>query len=107
METDGRQAFDFDAAFDADYLYFYETFLTAERSEREVELIWKLLHLTPREDVLDTACGHGRIANLLARKGCRVVGIDVTFMFLDRARSQAAALGLEVEYIDADMRSLE
>jgi cyclopropane fatty-acyl-phospholipid synthase-like methyltransferase len=32
------------------------------------ELIWRLLELEPGMEVLDLACGHGRIANVLAAR---------------------------------------
>jgi ubiquinone/menaquinone biosynthesis C-methylase UbiE len=92
--------------FDEDYLYFYETFLTDEVSDRQTELIWSLLDLEPGMDVLDLACGHGRIANRLAARGARVVGLDATSLFLERARSDAEARGVDVEYVEGDMREL-
>lgn len=57
-------------------------------------------------EVLDLACGHGRIANVLAARGCRVTGLDATPLFLDRARRDAADLGVTVTYVDGDMREL-
>jgi len=51
-------------------------------------------------------CGHGRIANALAARGCRVTGLDVTPLFLDRARHDDAARGVAVTYVDGDMRDL-
>lgn len=99
--------FDVEAVFDAaDYHYFYDVVLTPERTAREVDLIWRLLGLEAGVSVLDLACGHGRIANPLAVRGCSVVGLDVTSAFLDEARRDAAQQGLEVEYVDGDMRSL-
>jgi len=92
--------------FDDDYLYFYEPLLSAEHSEAEVELIWRLLDLRPGLRVLDLACGHGRIANRLAARGCRVTGLDITPLFLERARYDAAELGVEVDYVHGDMREL-
>jgi SAM-dependent methyltransferase len=92
--------------FDEDYLYFYETLLSDERSDADVELIWRLLGLEPGMEVLDLACGHGRIANRLAERGARVTGLDATPLFLDRARADATARGVEVEYLEGDMRSL-
>jgi SAM-dependent methyltransferase len=92
--------------FDEDYLYFYETFLTDELSDRQAELLWTLLELEPGMDVLDLACGHGRIANRLAARGARVVGLDATPLFLERARADADARGVRVEYVDGDMRDL-
>jgi 2-polyprenyl-3-methyl-5-hydroxy-6-metoxy-1,4-benzoquinol methylase len=87
--------FAFDQTFDEDYLYFYEPY-AAEVTEREVEAIWRLMQLEPGIEVLDLACGHGRIANGLAQRGARVTGLDVTPLFLERAREDAGARGVEV-----------
>ena len=93
-------------AFDDDYLYFYEELLTPERTAVEVELVWRLLELEPGLELLDLACGHGRIANPLAERGVRVTGLDATPLFLELARADAAERGVEVEYVEGDMRSL-
>ncbi len=98
--------FDRESAFDEDYLYFYEELLTPERTAAEVDLIWKLLELEPGLELLDLACGHGRIANPLAERGVRVTGLDATPFFLDLARADAAERGVEVEYVEGDMRSI-
>jgi cyclopropane fatty-acyl-phospholipid synthase-like methyltransferase len=97
---------DREQVFDEDYLYFYEPFLSDEATAAQVELVWRLLELEPGMHVLDLACGHGRIANRLAERGARVTGLDATPMFLDRARADAAARGVEVEYVEGDMRDL-
>ncbi len=101
-----EQAFDTESLFDDDYLYFYEEFLTDERSDRETDVIWRLLDLERGMRLLDLACGHGRIANRLAARGCEVTGLDATPMFLDHARRDAEARGVMVEYVEGDMRSL-
>src|SRR5262245_64405419 len=93
-------------AFDEDYLYFYEAFLTPERTSAEVDVVWKVLELEPGLELLDLACGHGRIANSLAERGVHVTGLDATPLFLDLARKDAAERGVEVEYVEGDMRSL-
>lgn len=98
---------DFDAEnlFDEDYLYFYAARDPGgTRSDAETNLIWRLLELEPGMEVLDLACGHGRIANRLAARGCRVTGLDGSTVFLDRARADAAAAGLDVAYVRGDMR---
>jgi SAM-dependent methyltransferase len=56
--------------------------------------------------VLDLACGHGRIANRLAGRGCRVTGLDAEPAFLRRARHDAEARGVTVEYVHGDMREV-
>jgi SAM-dependent methyltransferase len=97
---------DFGAVFDEDYLYFAESVLTDERSDADTALICALAELQPQARVLDLACGHGRLANRLADKGARVLGLDRTPLFLERARQNAKALGVEVEYLQGDMRDL-
>jgi SAM-dependent methyltransferase len=98
--------FDFAGVFDEDYLYFYEGLLGEEASSRAVDVISRLLELGPGSEVLDAPCGHGRIANRLAARGCRVTGFDANPLFLDRARRDAAAQGVEAEYVEGDLREL-
>ena len=98
-------AFDVEGMFGEDYLYFYAEPLDA-RAAAEAELIWQLLEMEPGMEVLDLACGHGRIANPLAVRGCQVTGLDATPLFLDRARRDAADRGVAVTYIEGDMRDL-
>ena len=50
-------------------------------------------------EVLDLACGHGRIANRLAQRGAQVTGLDATPLFLEQARRDAAERGVEVDYV--------
>jgi len=92
--------------FDEDYLYFDDGLIDDETSDAEAELVWELLGLTPGSEVLDLACGHGRIANRLASRGARVTGLDATPAFLELARADAAARGVVVEYVEGDMREL-
>lgn len=92
--------------FDEDYLYFYEQFLTQERTEREVDVLWRVLDLEPGLSVLDLGCGHGRIANALAERRVHVTGLDSTPLFLSLARRDAAQRGVHVDYVEGDMRSL-
>ena len=85
-------AFDVEGMFDEEYLYFYAGPLDA-RGDAEAELIWRLLEVEPGMEVLDLAYGHGRIANALAARGCRVTGLDATPLFPERARHDATARG--------------
>lgn len=99
------ERFDADQVFDEDYLYFYETFLR-ERDEVDVGLVMKLGSLGAGSAVLDVPCGHGRISNALAARGCSVVGLDQSRLFLDQAERDAKALDVNVEYVLGDMRNL-
>jgi SAM-dependent methyltransferase len=92
--------------FDEDYLYFYAERLADETTDEEAALIQNLLVLQGGEEVLDLACGHGRIANRLATGGARVTGLDATPLFLELARADAGSRGVSVDYTLGDMRSV-
>ncbi len=79
-------------------MYFYEEFLTEERTNREIDFMIRELELTPSMKILDLACGFGRHANRLAEKGYNVTGIDITPGFLEIAKKEAKEKGLEVNY---------
>jgi SAM-dependent methyltransferase len=112
----------FDAAgmYDDDYLYFFAApeglgeFAAhgppvpgaGSSGEAVADLTWRLLELRPDMSVLDLACGHGELGNRLAGRGCRVTGLDSSEVFLDRARADAAAAGVSVEYVAGDMRRI-
>jgi len=92
--------------FDEDYLYFYDTILTPERSDAETEAVVALGGLQPGMQVLDAPCGHGRLANRLAAHGLNVTGLDSSGLFLDVARKDAADRGAPVEYVEGDLRAI-
>ncbi len=99
--------FDFDELFDPDdYLHFYEGTLISERTPAQVDALERALGLAPPMAVVDLGCGHGRHANELGRRGYRVTGVDLVAKFVDRAKADAAALGVSVDYRCADVRAL-
>lgn len=58
----------------------------------------------PAPAVLDACCGPGRHSVELARRGYAVTGIDITDPYLEAARESAAAEGVAVEFLHADLR---
>jgi SAM-dependent methyltransferase len=56
---------------------------------------------------VDLACGNGRNALWLARRGWQVTGVDISGVALERARERGAELGVEVEWVHGDVRSWE
>jgi len=58
----------------------------------------------PPGRALDLACGSGRNAVWLARQGWSVVAADFSDVALDQARALAAERGVEVEWVEADLR---
>lgn len=76
----------------------------AKATAAEARAVARWLGLGPGARVLDVPCGNGRLALPLARRGLRVTGIDQSAEFIDEAR--AAAAGLAVDWIRADMRAI-
>jgi len=99
--------FDLKAVFEVDdYLFAYQDDLTDERSDAEVERLVRLLELESPMRILDLACGYGRHANRLAALGHSVTGVDFMPGFLALARQQAVQMGVQVNYLQGDMRHL-
>lgn len=57
----------------------------------------KLLQLSGGENVLDIACGAGRLARQMAEKGARVTAIDQSSNFIKRAQSKTPQ-NLDIDY---------
>jgi SAM-dependent methyltransferase len=79
----------------------------AENTGREVDRLIRMLRPNGSERVLDLACGNGRHALELTRRGFTVVGVELAGPLLEVAREDAARAGLEVTYLQADLRELE
>ncbi|MEN6547003.1 MAG: class I SAM-dependent methyltransferase [Armatimonadia bacterium] len=75
-----------------------------EQAVHEVDRIVAATGISPGAAVLDLCCGPGRHSLELARRGFRVTGVDRTACYLEQAREQAAGEGLDVEFVEADMR---
>ena len=74
-----------------------------EAAEAEVESVLELAGLE-QGDVLDLACGPGRHAVTLAKRGFRVTGVDLSPFLLRKARERARAENVDVEWVQEDMR---
>jgi len=71
----------------------------------EVDRMISLLQIPCGAHVLDLCCGVGRHSLELARRGFKVTAVDRTKLYLDKARERAEAEGLELEFVQEDMRS--
>jgi SAM-dependent methyltransferase len=80
--------------------------VTAEQTLAEVDFLVKVLEAQPGSRLLDVPCGNGRQSRQLAARGFRVAGVDISEEFIIEARAQAAADGVGVEWLHADMRRL-
>jgi SAM-dependent methyltransferase len=78
-----------------------------EDTARQVEFLCAVLGITGKERILDLACGYGRHALELGKRGCEVIGVDITEAYIREAERQAKAAGVRNEYVLKDVRELE
>ena len=96
----------FEEFFDAEYLRFAIDRFDDEATAEEVDCLVSALGLRDGSRVLDLACGHGRHSVELARRGCRVTGVDLSEPSLELAAARAAEAGVEVRFEHGDMRRI-
>lgn len=56
--------------------------------------------------ILELCCGTGRLTLPIARDGYNISGVDYTPSMLAQARLKASEAGLEINFIEADIRTL-
>lgn len=57
--------------------------------------------------ILELCCGTGRLTIPIAQEGYDISGVDYTASMLEQAKVKAAGAGLEIEFIEADIRTLD
>jgi SAM-dependent methyltransferase len=92
--------------FGEDYLNIYRHTLTAERTEKEVAFAERKLALEAGARVLDLCCGPGRHSVLLAKRGYKVTGLDLSQQYLDLAQRAATDSEVAFDTVSADMREI-
>ena len=70
------------------------------------ELVVERVGVGAGMSALDVACGTGNAAFPAARAGARVTGLDLAPGLLDTGREQAAAAGVEIEWVEGDAEEL-
>jgi SAM-dependent methyltransferase len=85
---------------------FYDTMFRPERFAAAEQETGQIIALTRSNGgaVLDLCCGPGRHSTSFAQRGFKVTGVDRSRFLLDRARERALTAGVEVEWVEQDMR---
>jgi len=91
--------------FNDDFLRTSEK-LTDEQIAREVDFIEDSLSIEKAGAMLDLACGTGRHAIELARRGYEVVGFDLSLAMLARAGDEAQDREAKLNFVQGDMRDM-
>jgi ubiquinone/menaquinone biosynthesis C-methylase UbiE len=91
--------------FNDDYLRTMEK-VTDEQIGHEVDFIETSLGLEKGSTMLDLACGTGRQAIELARRGYEVVAFDLSLQMLARAGDEAQEQDVKLNFVQGDMREM-
>jgi SAM-dependent methyltransferase len=87
----GRRPEWFEHFFDAEYVARLRDEKPLRQTRTEVAFLLRSLRLPPGARILDVPCGYGRHAAELARRGFRVVGVDLSRSMIAEARRRFAA----------------
>jgi ubiquinone/menaquinone biosynthesis C-methylase UbiE len=71
-------------------LEFYQNWLPKQKNAR----------------ILELCCGTGRLTIPIAKDGYNISGVDITSSMLEQAKLKASEAGLEIDFIQADIRTL-
>ncbi|HZP39076.1 MAG TPA: methyltransferase domain-containing protein [Methylomirabilota bacterium] len=91
--------------FDAAYVAQLREETPPTQTRREVEFVLKALALPRGARILDVPCGYGRHAAVLARRGFRVVGVDLSRAMIAEARRRFRE-GPRLTFVRRDVRRL-
>lgn len=58
------------------------------------------------KQILDAGCGAGYLCRKLARKGAKVTGVELSDVFLAKAKQRESAEGLGIRYIEGSIASM-
>ena len=72
-------------------LQFYKKWLPENKDDRRI---------------LELCCGTGRLTLPIAKDGYNICGVDYTSSMLEQAKAKASEAGLEINFIEADIRTL-
>jgi SAM-dependent methyltransferase len=82
----------------------YDVF--ARYMEKDAEVFYQRLGITPGTRLLDVGCGAGQLALIAARAGAVVTGCDIATNWLEKAKLRAAAEGLNITFEEGDAEAL-
>lgn len=86
---------------------FYESFAPDVYEDPATAALLNLLPEVAGLRLLDLACGHGRIARELARRGAAVMGIDISSALIEKARTLEQSRPMGITYLHADAADTE
>lgn len=89
-----------DLIYDANIYDGLNTFLS------DLQFYKKWLPKNKDAKILELCCGTGRLTLPIAKDGYKICGVDYTPSMLEQAKTKATEAGLEIDFIEADIRDL-
>jgi ubiquinone/menaquinone biosynthesis C-methylase UbiE len=86
-------------------LYTMGPYQFSERMAKLLPSILKKFHTQPKT-LLDIACGDGRFAVIMAKRGLRVTGVDGSNYMLKYAKLRAKKAGVKIKFMHQKMQNL-
>lgn len=92
-----------------DFAEVYDTFMDETPYEEWSRFVISALKDAGIADglVLDLGCGTGTMTELLAKEGYDMIGVDLSERMLNRAMEKRVQSGLDILYLQQDMRDFE
>ncbi|WP_455640516.1 class I SAM-dependent methyltransferase [Parabacteroides sp.] len=97
MNTDYKVG---DLVYDANFYDGLNIFLS------DLQFYKKWLPQNKDAKILELCCGTGRLTLPIAKDGYNISGVDYTSSMLERAKVKASEVGLDINFIEADIRTL-
>jgi SAM-dependent methyltransferase len=92
--------------FDDTYRRLFLETVDLARTRQQVQQLLRLCPVLPGSSILDVGCGVGRHSIELAGLGFRVTGVDFNSQYVAMCQERTARLGLNVQFITADSRTM-
>ena len=70
-----------------------------------LKLVWAKVGVQPKE-VLEVACGTGRLCRMLTGDGYRMTGVDISVPMIEEAKAMAQSAGMEIRFEAQDAAAM-
>lgn len=90
-----------DLIYDANIYDGLNTFLS------DLQFYKKWLPKNKDAKILELCCGTGRLTLPIAKDGYDICGVDYTLSMLGQAKAKSAEAGLDIRFVEADIRTLD
>lgn len=90
-----------------DLIYDADIYDGMNTSVTDLEFYKRWLPKNKNARILELCCGTGRLTIPIAKDGYDITGVDYTVSMLEQAKEKASEAGVDIEFIEADIRALK